>query len=72
MRSFERLQSLMLVNNFQSDVSTPQTLVINNGRVVLGPQPKLKTTFRLDALLPLTEQEQEEVEAAAESSKKKK
>ncbi|NEO99812.1 MAG: hypothetical protein F6K58_14265 [Symploca sp. SIO2E9] len=72
MRSFERLQALMLVNNFQSDVSTPQALVINNGRVVLGPQPTLKTTFRLDALLPLTEQEQEEAEAAAESSKKKK
>lgn len=72
MRSFERLQSLLLVKDFQSDVSIPQTLVINNGNVILGDQATLKTTFRLDALLPLTDQEQKEVVTAEESSKNKK
>lgn len=71
MRSFERLQSLLLVKDFQSDVSTPQTLVINNGNVILGDQATLKTTFRLDALLPLTDQEQKEVVAEKSSQNKK-
>ncbi|HBB35777.1 MAG TPA: hypothetical protein DDZ80_27680 [Cyanobacteria bacterium UBA8803] len=77
LRSFERLQSLLLVKEFKADVSTPQALFINNQgkvmpvviekeKVIPGAKPTIKTTFRLDALLPLTEEETKAATAAAQ------
>lgn len=57
LRSIERLQSLLLVRNLQAEVSQPQSLILDEGNVVPGEQPTLKTTFTLEALLPVTEEE---------------
>jgi type IV pilus assembly protein PilO len=64
LRSIERLQSLLIVRNFQAEVSQPQSLILDEGNVVPGEQPTLKTTFQLEALLPVTEEEK--AAAAAE------
>ncbi|MGB7442821.1 MAG: hypothetical protein WA919_17285 [Coleofasciculaceae cyanobacterium] len=64
MRSFERLQSLLLVKDFNAQLSAPSSVVIEQGRAVPLEQPTLKTSFTLEALMPLDEQE-----AAAEAAK---
>ncbi|MGQ4648858.1 hypothetical protein [Lyngbya aestuarii] len=71
MRSFERLQSLLLVKDFQAEVSTPQPLVINQGKVIPGAQPTIKTNFKLEALLPLTDQEEAAATAAQSTQQTK-
>lgn len=60
MRSFERLQSLLIVKDLKAEVSEPQSLKLDRGRVVLGDKPTIKTTFRLDALSPVSEEQTEE------------
>jgi len=64
MRSFERLQSLLLVKDFNAQLSSPPSVVIEQGRAVSLEQPTLKTSFTLEALMPLNEQE--EAAAAAQ------
>jgi type IV pilus assembly protein PilO len=71
LRSFERLQSLLLVKDFKTEVADDQGLLINtlNGKsvpaifkredqkVVPGGKPTLKTSFKLEALIPASEEE---------------
>jgi type IV pilus assembly protein PilO len=61
MRSVERLQPLLLVKSFNSqlDQSTQKITVDRRGRLIpVGrPETNLKTSFKLQALLPLTPQE---------------
>ncbi|MBE9129673.1 MULTISPECIES: hypothetical protein [unclassified Coleofasciculus] len=77
LRSIERLQTLLLIKDLKTEVSTPQGLLINDkGKVVPvvikgekaipGAKPTLKATFNLEALSPLTEEENKATEAAAE------
>lgn len=77
LRSVERLQSLLLVTDLRTEVSTPQGLLINDqGKVVPvvikgekaipGAKPTLKATFNLEALSPLNEEERKATEAAAQ------
>ncbi|MEC4891938.1 MAG: hypothetical protein SAL07_01525 [Oscillatoria sp. PMC 1051.18] len=70
LRNIEQLQSLLVVKDLTSNVAENQVLVYENGRLVPQGQPKLETSFRLDALLPLSEEElakaaQEAAEEAA-------
>lgn len=81
LRSFERLQSLLLVKDFTAKVSDDQGVVVNvtNGKsvpavfkreknqVIPGGKPTITTTFKLEALYPATEEE-----AAAQPAKKTK
>lgn len=75
LRSFERLQTLLIVKDFNAEVSRPQALLIDDrgnvqpglvdgDQLIPGAKPTLKATFRLDALMPLSE---EEAQAAAEA-----
>jgi type IV pilus assembly protein PilO len=61
MRSVERLQPLLLVQSFNSqlDQSSQKITVDRRGRLVpVGrPETNLKTSFKLQALLPLSPQE---------------
>ena len=70
LRSFERLQSLLILRDFRADLSEPQSLkVIGNGkeavpliidknkREFIGAKPSIKTKFTLEALSPVTEEE---------------
>ncbi len=83
LRSFERLQSLLVVRDFKSELSDDQGFLINdngqvtpaifkkeNRRVVPGGKPTLKTTFKLDALVPVSEVEA--AQAAAQTTRKTK
>jgi len=63
MRSFERLQALLIVRDFKAEVSEPQPLLLNQGRAVPGARPTIEATFTLDALSPVTEDETQEAAA---------
>ena len=63
MRSFERLQALLIVRDFKAEVSEPQPLLLNQGRAVPGARPTIEATFTLDALSPVTEDEAQEAAA---------
>jgi len=70
MRSFERLQSLLIPKDFKAEVSDDQGVVINpqtgksvpaifkkeNNKAIPGGKPTITTTFRLDALVPVTDE----------------
>lgn len=71
LRSFERLQSLLIVRDFKAQVSDDQGLLVNpesgsstpaifkreNNKVIPGGKPDIKTTFKLEALSPVQEED---------------
>lgn len=68
LRSFERLQALLLVKDFKADLSEPQALLVDKGKVVPviinknktvvpGGKPTIKAAFKLVALMPVTEED---------------
>lgn len=62
LQDLERLQPLLLVRDLSSELTTdkiPMTAAFNQGKLVLQGKesPKLKTTFRLDMIAPLNQQE---------------
>jgi type IV pilus assembly protein PilO len=64
LRSFERLQSLLLVKDFKAQVSEAQTLRLEKGKVVPDGQPTIKTMFTLEALSPVSTQQETAAPAA--------
>ncbi len=70
MRSFERLQSLLIPKDFKAEVSDDQGVLVNpqtgksvpaifkkeNNKAIPGGKPTITTTFRLDALVPVTDE----------------
>lgn len=53
-RNFERLQSALLVlRDFETQVLQEQILILDQNTIVPSGQPRLKTKFRIDAILPL-------------------
>ena len=85
MRSFERLQSLLVVRDFKSELNDQQVFLINDSgqatpafvrkdsrsRAVQA-RPTLKTTFKLDALVPTSELEADKAAKAAQAAQKTK
>lgn len=87
LRSFERLQSLVILRDFQARLEDDQGLVINtntgksvpavfkkddNNKVIPGGKPTIKTTFKLDVLSPVTEEEAQGKEATPQPVKQTK
>jgi type IV pilus assembly protein PilO len=85
MRSFERLQSLLVVRDFKSELNDQQVFLINDsGQATpafvkkdtragaVQARPTLKTTFKLDALVPTSELEADKAAKAADAAKKTK
>ena len=67
-RNFERLQSALLVlRDFQTQVLQEQILILDQNTVVPSGQPRLKTKFRIDAILPLEQPLIDETENPQES-----
>ncbi|MFW6263900.1 MAG: hypothetical protein ACOC3E_00060 [Cyanobacteriota bacterium] len=68
MRSIERLQSLLLVKDFRAEITEPPSFLFDQGKLIPQGEPKLKISFQLDALSPLSPEEKakqlEEAEAA--------
>ena len=55
-RNIERLQPLLVISNFKTDLdsSTQEVLFDNQGRLVAGqPAPRITTGFQLAALIPI-------------------
>ncbi|NER00279.1 MAG: pilus assembly protein PilO [Cyanothece sp. SIO2G6] len=56
LRGIERLQPLLVVNNFRTEVQPVERLLALDGQgnlvQVESPQPRLRTSFQLDALAP--------------------
>ncbi|AFZ42379.1 type IV pilus assembly protein PilO [Halothece sp. PCC 7418] len=70
-RSIERLQPLLLVNNFNTQVTEqqPGEFSLEENRFLATGNPQLRSTFQLEAILPISPEElraQEEAAAAAE------
>lgn len=57
LQDIERLQPLLLINDFNTTVSEKPTYLFNQGQITPQGEAQLKTTFRMDAILPLTSQE---------------
>lgn len=83
MRRFELLQSLLVVRDFKSELNDQQVFLINDsGQATpafvkkdsrasgFQARPTLKTTFKLDALVPTSEIEAAQTAKAAEAAAK--
>ncbi len=55
LRTIERLDQLLIVKDFRADVdkSTQKIVVDAQGRIVPQPDSKIKTSFKIQALIPL-------------------
>lgn len=60
LRTIERLDQLLLVKDFKAEVDkTEQKILVNaQGRLVPQPEASIKTSFKIQALIPLTSAEQ--------------
>jgi type IV pilus assembly protein PilO len=60
LRTIERLDQLLIIKDFRADVdkSTQKIVLDAQGRVSAQPQSKLKTSLKLQAIIPLSPEEQ--------------
>ena len=60
LRTIERLDQLLIVKDFRADVDkTTQKIEVDaNGKLLPQPEATLKTSFKIQALIPLTPEEQ--------------
>jgi type IV pilus assembly protein PilO len=60
LRTIERLDQLLLIKDFRADVDkTTQKIIVDaQGKVLPQPDPIIKTSFKIQALIPLTPAEQ--------------
>lgn len=76
LRSIERLQTLVVVKELTTEISTPQGLLVDDkgnvtkfvekdDEIIPDAQPTLTTSYRLDVLMPLSEEQKQEQAAAA-------
>lgn len=85
MRRFELLQALLVVRDFKSELNDQQVFLINDsGQATpafikkdtrggaVQARPTLKTTFKLDALVPTSELEADRAAKAAQAAQKTK
>jgi type IV pilus assembly protein PilO len=70
LRDLERLQPLLVVQSYSSKVSQPPAAVlsVSTGELVPSKEAKLQTQLKLDAILPLSPQEQEQAEQQQEQN----
>jgi type IV pilus assembly protein PilO len=60
LRTIERLDQLLLIKDFRADVdkSTQKIVVDAQGKLIPQPEAIIKTSFKIQALIPLTPEEQ--------------
>jgi hypothetical protein len=70
LRDLERLQPLLVIQSYSSKVSQPPTVVLAASKEELIPakEAKLQTQLKLDAILPLSPQEQAQAEQQQEQN----
>jgi hypothetical protein len=52
LQDIERLQPLLVVKNFNANIAGQQNYLLEQDKLVVSGQPKLKTTITVDAILP--------------------
>ncbi|MGB3691477.1 MAG: hypothetical protein WA896_11055 [Spirulinaceae cyanobacterium] len=57
MRSIELLQPVLVVNNLRSELKENETFEFKQGQLIPQDTNELKTTFRLDMLYPISDEE---------------
>jgi type IV pilus assembly protein PilO len=69
-QDLERLQPLLMIKNINFTVSEQPTAILtsSNSELVPNSEAKLKTEIKLDAILPLSQQELEQAQAAAQQA----
>lgn len=72
LRDIERLQTLLLIDNFNARQDQPQTYLFNGRNFIPQDIPGLRTTMTLRVLLPLTPQEKAAKEKAEKEAAEKK
>jgi type IV pilus assembly protein PilO len=72
LRTIERLDQLLIIKDFHADVDkTTQKIVIDaQGKIIPQPPATINTTFKLQALIPLTAAEQATAAQPAPAAKK--
>lgn len=70
LQEIERLQTLLLIDNFNARQTETQTYSFNGAFFIPQNTPKLTTSMTLNVLLPLTPQEKEAREKAEEEAAK--
>jgi type IV pilus assembly protein PilO len=60
LRTIERLDQLLIIKDFRADVdkTTVKVLVDANGKLIPQPEATIKTSFKIQALIPMTPEEQ--------------
>jgi type IV pilus assembly protein PilO len=60
LRTIERLDQLLIVKDFRADVDFSKEKIIldSQGKVISQTEPVIKTSFKLQALIPMTPEEQ--------------
>ena len=60
LRTIERLDQLLIIKDFRADVdkNTQKILVDANGKLIPPPEAVIKTSFKIQALIPMTPAEQ--------------
>jgi type IV pilus assembly protein PilO len=60
LRTIERLDQLLIIKDFKADVdkSTQKIVVDTQGRLIPQPESTIKTSFKIQALMPLSPAEQ--------------
>jgi type IV pilus assembly protein PilO len=60
LRTIERLDQLLVVKDFNAEVATPTTNILADaqGRLLPQPEPTIKTSFKIQALIPMNAAEQ--------------
>ncbi len=69
LRNIEQLQPLLLLKNFNSEVIETPSLLWDEKQLKTQGEPKLKTSFTMELILPLTAQELEQSQKAEEAAK---
>lgn len=68
LRDIEKLQPLLLLKDFNSEISEKPALILDENQLKSQGEPILKTNFTLELILPLTEQELVELKKAEEAA----
>ena len=61
MRSIELLQPVLVVNNLRSELKENETFEFRQGQLIPQDTNQLRTTFRLDMLYPISDEEADQL-----------
>lgn len=70
LRDLERLQPLLIINNYESKVTEKPTATFRNNQIFPKQEAVLTTDLKINAILPLSQKELEQAQQANSKNKK--